>query len=384
MIRHKRVALLMLGVASDKCGGAERFFADLFRLYRVGGEHELFFFIDPSTKNVLESIGRLRDLKNVVVLKNYNNRFKRFLEARDFRLKLKEHHIDVVHVTNYGTYYFDRLNSLRRKMPRVRLIVNIVDCEIPYILTENSHPRYKGYAARYLPLFNIIRPDAYYSWYELFGTSMKQNGLIPSATPVESVTTRFSDNEGFRPGSQKRQQFIFAARLTAQKQPLMFVDAVRNLKNEGVLEGRNWEFLMFGNGPQEEAIAKHIQESGLEGIVKLRPMTDLRPVFASSMCFVSTQDFENFPSLSMNEAMAAGNVIVARNVGQTELFVKDGVNGYLTSDHTGSGVAAAMRKVIENPDRIQTMMKESVRMTAEVHTPGNFIKQIDLFWSNLQ
>lgn len=384
MIRRKRVALLMLGVASDKCGGAERFFADLFRLYSAAGEHELFFFIDPSTKSVLESIGRLRELTNVVVLKNYNNRFKRFLEARDFRSKLKGHHIDVVHVTNYGTYYFNRLNSLRRKMPKVRLVVNIVDCEIPYILTDTSHPRYKGYSTRYLPLFNTIRPDAYYSWYELFGKSMKQHGLINNATPIESVTTRFSDNEGFRPGPKKRQQFVFAARLTAQKQPLMFVEAVGVLKNEGALDGTNWEFLLFGNGPQEEAVAKHIEESGLNGIVKLYPMTDLRPVFAASTCFVSTQDFENFPSLSMNEAMAAGNVIVARNVGQTELFVKDGVNGYLTADHTGAGVAAAMRKVIENPDGIQPMMKESVRLTEEVHTPGNFIKQIDSFWSSLQ
>jgi len=383
MIRRKRVALLMLGVASDKCGGAERFFADLFRVYRVSGEHELFFFIDPSTKNVLESIGRLRDLKNVVVLKNYNNRFKRFLESRDFLLKLKEHRIDVVHVTNYGTYYFDRLDSLRRKLPKVKRVVNIVDCEIPYILTDNSHPRYKGYAARYLPLFNTIQPDAYYSWYELFNKSMKQNGLINAATPVESVITRFSDNEGFRPGSQKLQQFVFAARLTAQKQPLMFVEAVGILKNEGVLNGTNWEFLLFGNGPQEEAVAKHIEESGLIGIVKLYPMTDLRPVFAASTCFVSTQDFENFPSLSMNEAMASGNVIVARNVGQTALFVKENVNGYLAATDNTEGIAEAMEKLIRFPERNDLMMKESVRLTQEVHTPQNFIRQIDLFWSSL-
>lgn len=383
MNKPKRVALLMLGVASDKCGGAERFFADLFRLYSTSGEHEVFFFIDPSTKNVLESIGRLKDLQNVVLLKNFNNRFKNYLEARDFRIQLKKNRIDIVHVTNYGNYYFNRLISLRLKLSSVKLAINIVDCEIPYILSDKSNPRYSGYSSRYFPLFNQLRPDAYYSWYELFGTKAKSNIWIPQEAKVSSVTSRFSDTEGFKPGPAKQAHFVYAARLTQQKQPVMFVDAVRVLKDKGVLNNSEWKFLIYGNGPEEETVKKKIKDSNLDGLIKLFPMTDLRPVFASSTCFVSTQDFENFPSLSMNEAMASGNVVVARNVGQTALFVKENVNGYLASTDNAQGIAEAMEKVIRFPERNDLMMKESVRLTQEVHTPQNFIRQIDLFWSSL-
>jgi glycosyltransferase involved in cell wall biosynthesis len=383
MNKPKRVALLMLGVASDKCGGAERFFADFFRLYRTSGEHEVFFFIDPSTKNVLESIGRLKELQNVVLLKNFNNRFKNYLEARDFRIQLKKNRIDIVHVTNYGNYYFNRLSSLRPKLTGVKLAINIVDCEIPYILGDKSHPRYSGYSSRYFPLFNQLRPDAYYSWYELFGISAKNKNWIPQEVKVNSVTSRFSDTEGFKPGPAKQSQFVYAARLTQQKQPVMFVDAVRILRDKGVLNKSEWRFLMYGNGPEEEAVKKRIKDSNLDEWITIFPMTDLRPVFASSTCFVSTQDFENFPSLSMNEAMASGNVIVARNVGQTALFVKENVNGYLATTDDAQGIAEAMEKVIRFPERNSVMMKESVRLTQEVHTPKNFIRQIDLFWSSL-
>jgi glycosyltransferase involved in cell wall biosynthesis len=86
----------------------------------------------------------------------------------------------------------------------------------------------------------------------------------------------------------------------------------------------------------------------------------------------------------MNEAMAAGNVIVARNVGQTNLFVKDGVNGYLATSDNAKGVAEAMMKVIQYPEKNAAMMKESIRLATEVHTPENFIRQIDLFWNSLK
>jgi glycosyltransferase involved in cell wall biosynthesis len=384
MSNPKRIALLMLGVSSDKCGGAERFFADFFEKYQTIGNHELYFFLDPGTKDVLEKIGRLNQLKNVVVLKNVSNRFKKFIETRNFRNALRKFNIDIVHVSNYGTYYFDRLEFMRRQLPEVKLVINIVDCEIPHILPSSQHPRSQGYKNRYLPLFRALKPDAYYSWYELFGQVMNQQNYIPNEIPVVAVQSRFSDTKGFAPAEDKTLSFVYAARFTEQKQPVMFVDAVGYLKENGIVNSSAWKFHMFGNGDQETLVKSRIKELGLDAIIQVHSTSDLRPVFAKSTCFVSTQDYENFPSLSMNEAMAAGNVIVARNVGQTNLFVKDGVNGYLATSDNAKGVAEAMMKVIQYPEKNAAMMKESIRLATEVHTPENFIRQIDLFWNSLK
>jgi glycosyltransferase involved in cell wall biosynthesis len=103
-------------------------------------------------------------------------------------------------------------------------------------------------------------------------------------------------------------------------------------------------------------------------------------IFEESKCFISTQDFENFPSLAMNEAMAAGNAIISRNVGQTNLFVKHLINGVLTDSDTAEGLASAIEYYISHPQMHEGMQNESIRLTEEVHTFENFKFQIENFW----
>ena len=83
----------------------------------------------------------------------------------------------------------------------------------------------------------------------------------------------------------------------------------------------------------------------------------------------------------MNEAMAAGNIIISRNVGQTELFVKDGVNGLLLKSDNPDGLADAINWVINNTDKHEKMATESVKLTTQVHNFENFRKQLESFGS---
>jgi glycosyltransferase involved in cell wall biosynthesis len=82
----------------------------------------------------------------------------------------------------------------------------------------------------------------------------------------------------------------------------------------------------------------------------------------------------------MNEAMAAGNAIISRNVGQTNLFVKHLVNGILAYPDTEEGLANAIEYYITNPQIHKSMQNESIRLTEEVHTFQNFKSQIENFW----
>jgi glycosyltransferase involved in cell wall biosynthesis len=384
---QKRIALLMLGVSSTGCGGAERFFADFFREYRASAEskNELFFFADPGTLQTLKTLGRLDEGPGVVKLNNVSNRFKRMLENWNILRKVIAQRIDIIHVTNYGRNYFDRLSFLSGlpRFIRPRIVINIVDCEIPYVLRDKNSPKYSGYSARYMPLFNSIKPDGIFTWYKLFCEFAQQEKLVETGTALDYARTRFTDTKGFSPAPVKQKHIVFAARLTAQKQPLMFVEAVHWLKQNHPELLRDWKCFIYGNGPLEEEVAGMIRAKQLEEVLTLLPNTDLRPVFAASTCFVSTQDYENFPSLSMNEAMAAGNVIVARNVGQTNVFVEDGKNGFLATEDNAQGVGEALARFLQGQEHHSAMINESLRLAREVHTPENFIRQIDGFWKQL-
>ena len=137
---------------------------------------------------------------------------------------------------------------------------------------------------------------------------------------------------------------------------------------------------MYGRGDLHNEVFEALKKYNLQDLISIDINLDMTSVFEKSKCFVSTQEFENFPSLSMNEAMAAGNIIISRNVGQTELFVKDGVNGLLLKSDNPTGLADAINWFINNTDKHEKMATESVKLTTQVHNFENFRKQLESFW----
>lgn len=378
-----KIALLLLGV-NEKCGGAERFFADFFTLYKGWGEkkHQLFFFTDAPSLRALKTLGKLHDNTNVIALHERHNRFKNILETAEFGFSLLSKKIGILHIVSYGRHYLPRIrfiNSLPRWL-RPYIIVNIVDCEIPYAYGSAAHPKHKQYLEKYSPLFNEINIDGVYSWYKLFKEFAVEKNIMKGRPRISYINSRFADVSRFQPAREKKNKIVWAARMVAQKRPVMFVEAVSHLRR---ISGEmvNWTVEMYGEGEQEIKVKQAIMNEGLSEIIKVFPTTPLEKVFSESACFVSTQEYENFPSQSMNEAMAAGNAIIARNVGQTDYFVKDGINGILVNGDSPESLAAAMKYYIEHPELHESMQNESIRLTKEVHTPGNFIREIDKFWN---
>jgi glycosyltransferase involved in cell wall biosynthesis len=383
-----RIGILFTGVENEFIGGAERFFADFYDIYNSEKEkaNEVFFITDKDSFFVFrEKLKKLRYNENVIFIPNFKNRHKYKLESIIFIGKVLFNRIDIIHVGSYGRQYFHLLNSIKflPQYLRPKIVINIVDCEIPYALKEPLSLKYKEYKIKYDPLFEKIKINAIYSWYKLFKEFADSNNIIKSNPYIECVATRFSDTERFIPSINKKNEIIFAARLNQQKQPLFFLQAIQILKKDFFDQVKEWKFLIYGKGPLEGVVKKFIQENNLEDVVSLRASSDLSQVFAHTKCFVSTQDYENFPSLSMCEAMAAGNAIIARNVGQTEYFVKHNKNGFLIGEDTPQGLADVLKMYISNTHLHQDMQNESIRLTKDEHTAPNFIKDIDQFWSKV-
>ncbi|MES2762454.1 MAG: glycosyltransferase family 4 protein [Bacteroidota bacterium] len=383
-----RVGIIFTGVANEHVGGAERFFADFYDIYNRQSkkQNDVFFITDKNSCDVYtKKLKKLRYTKNIILIPNFNNRFKNTLESFFFLLKLILKRIDIIHIGSYGRHYYHLLDSIKF-LPiflRPKIVINIVDCEIPYVLGNSSDPKHSSYKAKYLPLFDDIKIDAVYSWYKLFKQFAESKGIIKSNPLIESVATRFSDTARFISAANKKNEIIFAARLTHQKQPLFFLKAIRILKANFFEDIKGWKFLIYGKGPLEKDVQEFISNNGLEELISGHSNSDLSKVFSETKCFVSTQDYENFPSLSMCEAMAAGNAVIARNVGQTDFFVKHDVNGYVLDNDTPEGLAYMLHKYITSPQNHLRMQNESVRLTKEVHTADNFIRDIDSFWKKV-
>lgn len=384
----KNVALILLGAEKlEGGGGAERFFADFFLIYQKYKERKfrLFFVTDEVTLASLKSLGRDLPLDNILILKTNSTRFKKVIENIRLVWLLKSHQIKILHFVLYTPYYyrFIELLNKHKSFIKTKISINIVNCEIPHAYFDKSNPFHQGYINTYKPLFEEQVIDGYFCWNKLFIDFIESNQLVKKNVPVkEAIVSRFSNTDLYYP-AQKENLVVFAGRLDFRKRPDWFIEAVSILHERSPELFMDYKFLMFGKGSMRDELNEQIINKGISDHLKIETNSKLWTVLSRSKVFISCQDYDNFPSLAIAEAMAAGNAIIARNVGQTDLFVKHMKNGLLLAEDSPKGLATAIKDYIENESAHEGMAKESVRLMKEVHTTDNFIKQIDAYWTKL-
>ncbi len=375
------VAFLFTGIGDlSGGGGAERFFSDFFDEYlNSKPKYNLFLISDKSSLQNFNAIGNLKRKKNILLSRVFSNRFKDVLESLQIIGLIIRYKIKLIQIPLYRVQYYPILKRID-DLPafiRPKIVITIVDSFIPYYYFDDKGRGY-NYKNVYGSLFDSIQIDSVISWYELFKEFSQKNELIKSKPQIFAITSRYC-GKIFNTSVAKKNHIIFASRLTIAKRPILFVEAIRILKERGV-NLSDWHFYIFGKGNQEEEVKLKAEAYHLTDVLSIGHHPNLTEIFSKSKCFVSTQDFENFPSLSMNEAMASGNAIISRNVGQTHLFVKDMVNGILLKQDNENGLADAIEYYISHPEIHSGMAQQSIKLTEEVHTFNNFKNQTESFW----
>lgn len=290
-----------------------------------------------------------------------------------YKSKIEMLHIPLYENKDYRlVYLFDKFSFLKRP----KISISIVDCRIPYRYFSDDNAHYYSSHLTYERLFNSIKIDGVLSWYKLFEEFNRLHNLIKSNPRVYSISSRYSIIDECECWDIKQDVIVFAGRLDDQKDPEFYLKAV-----EKVIEGghdANYKFFIYGKGPLSEKIEKHILNKGLNNKVKLDYNSKMKTIFLKSKAFVSTQLYENFPSMSMAEAMACENVIIAKNVGQTDYFVKDGENGFLVDEKSIDDLASKIIQFIKLDEHQKKMMgKKSALLLKEVHTFKNFQAQFN-------
>jgi glycosyltransferase involved in cell wall biosynthesis len=262
---------------------------------------------------------------------------------------------------------------------RPRVTLTVVDCTLASSLAAPPPPG--SYERQVLDAHRLYerwtRLDGVFSWYEAFVDAVRERSR---SAIVRAARFCFTDPDRFRPAAVKEPLVIFAGRLSEQKRPLLFVDAVARMRAADPALVARHRFAIYGTGVLHQRVIDRIAELGLQEVIDVTHAVDMAPVFGRSQLLVSTQAMENFTSLSMLEAMAAGNAIIAEDVGQTREFVRDGLNGLLVKDATPEAFAAAIATYLRSPERHAAMAEASRTITTDVHTRDNFARDITAFW----
>lgn len=381
-------AFFIYGINSLKGGGgAERFFSDFFDKYQKTPERKfkLYFFTDSLSVKNLNEVGKLNSKKYVVTFRVFSNRFKLFLETFQLYAFILLYRIRIIHLPLYNLSYIPLLKKID-KLPsiiRPKIAINIVNCYLAATLQDKKSPYHISLKNTYEPLFSQIKAEGYFCWNKSFEDYSQSYSIFSHLpTTIQSITSRFSDVDKFFP-QEKRKWVVFASRLDEQKHPEWFITALISLNKQFPNLVKEWKFFICGDGPLRSDLIKASKDNGIDYSVEFVVEGRMETILNFSKIYVSCQDFDNFPSLTMTEAMASGNAIIARNVGQTELFVKKNENGLFIEPDNAEGLTKALLQLLKDELTIERMGKASEELILNVHNYPNFVSQIESFWQSI-
>jgi glycosyltransferase involved in cell wall biosynthesis len=210
--------------------------------------------------------------------------------------------------------------------------------------------------------------------------------------PPERITTghMVADTEGLREKAQKvTEQEIAALRKRYQIEGSLFNYVGRLHNRKGVLElltaWRDFErvhphdgtLLLIGEGEQEQALKRFIQEHALQGVRFAGRVAydEIAPYYAASDVFVIPTLEDNW-SLVVPEAMACGLPILCSkyNGCYPELVEPDG-NGWVFDPLDGQDTLMALERCVENQENLAAMGDRSREIIAN-HTPAHAAESI--------
>jgi len=203
---------------------------------------------------------------------------------------------------------------------------------------------------------HLVCPSGYVAALAVsWGVPLERVTVLPNAAPA---LPSLPDREEARAQLDVEGPLLaFAGRITKQKALEVALDALGRV--DGVV------LAIAGDGPDLPDIHRRVAELGLGGRVRfLGPLNrdGVLTLFRAADASLLTSSWENFPH-TVVEALAVGTPVIATRVGGVPELVHDGENGLLIPSGDLDGLAAAVRRLIEEPglrERLATAAAPSV------------------------
>ena len=189
---------------------------------------------------------------------------------------------------------------------------------------------------------HLVCPSGYLAALAVsWGVPRERVTVLPNAAPA---LPSLPDREEARAAHDVEELLlVFAGRITKQKALEVALDALVTV--DGVT------LAIAGDGPELPDLRRRVVELGLDGRVRfLGPLNrdGVLTLFRAADASLLTSSWENFPH-TVVEALAVGTPVIATAVGGVPELVRDGENGLLVPAGDWDALAAAIRRLIDEP-----------------------------------
>jgi len=167
------------------------------------------------------------------------------------------------------------------------------------------------------------------------------------------------------------------ARLHPQKAHGELIDA---FAAAAPADARLW---LIGDGPEHARLAARVRRLGIEDRVLFAGDRDNpRDWIAALDIFAHPTHFEGLP-LAVLEAMAMGKPVIATRVDGLSGLIESGEHGWLVPPGDGEALAAAIRNVLENPERTAGIARAGAERVLSQFSAERVVNAYDALFTSL-
>lgn len=180
--------------------------------------------------------------------------------------------------------------------------------------------------------------------------SYRQNKFVsPSSFPYLVELNQIAEKK-FTSEARKN-IVVFCGSFVPQKNPLFAIEGFKFFNENFGEKFYNPQLILIGRGELkktvEEEVARINQQFGRMAI-ELADDKNLIEILAASKIFVSLQDYDNYPSQSLMEAMLFCNSVISFNNGDTKRLVYENYGNILLESKDPEELGLAIKQLLEN------------------------------------
>jgi len=162
--------------------------------------------------------------------------------------------------------------------------------------------------------------------------------------------------------SSKERTIVFMARMEKIKNPVVFIDAIEILSRKR----SDFNALMLGSGNMDRLVDNLIVKKGLNAIMSRFYSVAPQQILSKAAVFVSLQEYDNYPSQALLEAMASGCAVIASDRGETRKLVTEDVGFCVPL--SAAEIAERLDQMLDQFDRTVEMGMQAREKVLREHT----------------
>lgn len=352
-------------------GGAEKRFIELWLKIQLTRENNNVKLIMPTI--VYNKFLEIDYFKNINQYKEniilYNLETTSFLEKRKTLLDILDryYHKD-------STYHFIMGYPIFLNFFKARKYNSI----LTYTSTSFSKLNFKGLITIILSLLEVKKIDVL----DPNLTLKLQKLLFWKKANISNTPSSFVDLDYYECQKfvNKKNKLVFLGRFEAVKQIIKFVNSIPRIE-ERLKENNfyNYEYIVLGYGSLEKEILEIIGQKNYQDInVKVYFEKNPKEVLKESKVFFSLQQYTNYPSKSLLEAISCGNIPIVTDNRDTRKIAHEDFSYYVQEDFTEDEIS---QQVLEAVSLTQEEFDEKIEISREfIEKHFSIHKNIEYFY----